>query len=202
MDGEACPACYTAWWKKRHPNNMQLSTVPKINAEYELAGNGITGITLAPIKRVEQQDDGSVTVVIDGWPTQQELPQPDAVPEGHVRVPAQIFVGVDRGDGWLVVLANDGTLWERDAREEAGWKMLPPLPGDCVTAPQSDVVPEGHMRWRILVQRGEDGSIFIDGEQRVRGWFTRYPDHPVIATIIADMPLPSEPPAVRGRVET
>ena len=69
-------------------------------------------------------------------------------------------------------------------------------------APQPDAVPEGHVRWCIPVQRGEDGSIFIDGEQRVRGWFTRYPDHPVIATIIADMPLPSEPPEIKGKVKT
>ena len=71
-----------------------------------------------------------------------------------------------------------------------------------VTPPKPDAVREGHVRWCIPVQRGEDGSIFIDGEQRVRGWFTRYPDHPVIATIIADMPLPSEPPEIKGKVKT
>jgi hypothetical protein len=24
MDGEACPLCYAAWWKRRHPNTIQL----------------------------------------------------------------------------------------------------------------------------------------------------------------------------------
>ena len=70
-----------------------------------------------------------------------------------------------------------------------------------VTPPQPDAVPEGHVRWCIPVQRVEDGSIFIDGEQRVRGLFTRYPDYPVAATIVADLPIPKEPPTVRGRVE-
>lgn len=78
-----------------------------------------------------------------------------------------------------------------DALIAAGWQ-----------APASDdVVPERHVRWRIPIQRGEDGSLFIDGEQHKLGWFTRYPDLPVVGTIIADIPLPSEPPVARGRVE-
>ena len=59
------------------------------------------------------------------------LPQPE--PERHVRAPAQIGLGETDADGWIVVLANDGTLWERDAREEAGWKLLPPLPSEPPT---------------------------------------------------------------------
>lgn len=42
--------------------------VPKINAKFECASLGVVGTKEAPIKRVERQDDGSVTVVIDYWP--------------------------------------------------------------------------------------------------------------------------------------
>jgi hypothetical protein len=42
--------------------------VPKINAKFETSSAHCIGTTEAPIKRVERQDDGSVTVVIDYWP--------------------------------------------------------------------------------------------------------------------------------------
>ena len=43
--------------------------VPSINAIFETVGHGVTGLTDAKVKRVERQDDGSLTVVIDSWPT-------------------------------------------------------------------------------------------------------------------------------------
>lgn len=46
-----------------------------INAIFEVVSDGIIGTTLAKVKRVEQQDDGSLTVVIDHWPNP---PQPSA----------------------------------------------------------------------------------------------------------------------------
>jgi hypothetical protein len=51
---------------------------PAINAVFETVDGGITGLKGATVKRVEKQDDGSVTVVIDHWP------QPAPVAQ-HVR---------------------------------------------------------------------------------------------------------------------
>lgn len=44
------------------------ASVPKINAEFETVSNGWVGSTEAKIKRVEVQDDGVLTIVIDHWP--------------------------------------------------------------------------------------------------------------------------------------
>ena len=41
---------------------------PLIDAQFETVEKGITGTTLAPVKRVEMRDDGSYTVIIDHWP--------------------------------------------------------------------------------------------------------------------------------------
>ena len=48
--------------------NAGQETMPDINAMFEVVSDNITGTTLAPVKRVEKQDDGSFTVVIDHWP--------------------------------------------------------------------------------------------------------------------------------------
>jgi hypothetical protein len=42
---------------------------PTIYAAFECESNGIVGVTSAPVKRVEKNDDGSFTVIIDHWPT-------------------------------------------------------------------------------------------------------------------------------------
>ena len=39
-----------------------------VNAQFECVDNGITGSMTAPVKRVEYQDDGSITAIIDHWP--------------------------------------------------------------------------------------------------------------------------------------
>ena len=41
---------------------------PKINATFECTDGKITGTMSAPVKRIELQDDGSFTVVIDYCP--------------------------------------------------------------------------------------------------------------------------------------
>ena len=51
---------------------------PVITAQFETVSNGLTGSTDAPIKRIEHQDDGTYTVVIDHWPSSQG---PEAGPE-------------------------------------------------------------------------------------------------------------------------
>lgn len=48
-------------------------TPPSINAQFEVVEGGITGSTDAPVKRVELQDDGSYTVIIDYWPIPPEI---------------------------------------------------------------------------------------------------------------------------------
>lgn len=40
----------------------------KVTARFETKSGDITGSTDAPVKRVEVNDDGSITVVIDAWP--------------------------------------------------------------------------------------------------------------------------------------
>lgn len=47
---------------------LEFYANPAINARFETSENGITGIRFVDVKRVEYEDDGSLTVVIDYWP--------------------------------------------------------------------------------------------------------------------------------------
>lgn len=49
---------------------LSMDAEPVINAQFETEFDNIKGSTTAPIKRVEMEDDGSFTVVIDYWPAQ------------------------------------------------------------------------------------------------------------------------------------
>ena len=73
-----------------------------------------------------------------------------------------------------------------------------------VTPPQPDAVPEGHVRVRIPVHSYGSKTVGVHWtlDRNGSGVDFNSDPPPVIATVIADMPLPSEPPAVRGRVET
>lgn len=42
--------------------------LPPVTAQFEVVTNGITGSQPAPVKRVDLQDDGTLTVVLDYWP--------------------------------------------------------------------------------------------------------------------------------------
>lgn len=42
--------------------------VPKIHVDFEVVSGSLTGTAAAKVKRIEPQDDGSYTVVIDHWP--------------------------------------------------------------------------------------------------------------------------------------
>lgn len=55
---------------------MKPSPYPEINVKFEVVGNGITGTTYVDVKRVEMEDDGSYTVVVDHW-CQKETPKED-----------------------------------------------------------------------------------------------------------------------------
>jgi hypothetical protein len=52
-----------------------LKTLPpipdqaEVHAQFEVVAGSITGTASVPVKRVEMQDDGSVTVTLDFWPT-------------------------------------------------------------------------------------------------------------------------------------
>lgn len=46
----------------------QAAAEPEIDAAFEVSNDTLTGMTEAPIKRIEKHDDGSFTVVIDYWP--------------------------------------------------------------------------------------------------------------------------------------
>lgn len=56
----------------------------KVTAQFETVTDEITGSTEAKVKRVERQDDGSYTVVIDHWPQASALNLPADAIEGHV----------------------------------------------------------------------------------------------------------------------
>ena len=43
-------------------------------------------------------------------------------------VAARKAVAITEGDGWITVVADDGTMWHRDISTVSGWLMLPPLP--------------------------------------------------------------------------
>jgi len=66
---EACnrPGCPSA-----HPGLM-LPVPPTIRAVFECESEGVVGMQSASVKRVDRHDDGSFTVVIDYWPTKEQL---------------------------------------------------------------------------------------------------------------------------------
>lgn len=47
----------------------QQGEQPVIQASFEYEDAAIVGKTSAPIKRIDKEDDGSLTVVIDHWPS-------------------------------------------------------------------------------------------------------------------------------------
>ena len=68
----------------------------------------------------------------------QEPPQPDGVPEGHVRKVTHIWHERDgTGTAYEYVLADDGTKWRRnmDLGHRGGWIQVyfPPLPTEAPT---------------------------------------------------------------------
>lgn len=69
----------------KKPDITEPSTdEPKFNALFEVESKGIVGTTEAKIKRVNHEDDGSYTVVIDHWPTE-PLDNPDKVTREAIR---------------------------------------------------------------------------------------------------------------------
>ena len=48
--------------------NEEVSLLPVIRIRCETTDNGITGTTYLPVLRVEQEDDGSFTVVTSYFP--------------------------------------------------------------------------------------------------------------------------------------
>lgn len=81
---------------------------PVVQAVFETAADGIIGRTSVNVKRVEREDDGSLTVVIDYWPR----PSPEAEPVA-----------------WLV--SGEGPGWKEHGRitfdrETAEAKMASP----------------------------------------------------------------------------
>lgn len=66
---EAAKAASQADYERRILATLESTdAVPVINAMFETSENGITGTRFVDVKRVEHEDDGSLTVVIDYWP--------------------------------------------------------------------------------------------------------------------------------------
>ena len=82
-----------------------LPAAPKIEAIFETVDDSVpvTGQTQAPVKRIEHQDDGSFTVVIDHWPS-----APPAVQESFCRS-----------------CGNTGGVADADDKGEVCWDSCP-----------------------------------------------------------------------------
>ena len=69
------------WYPLVVANTGDGTPLPRINVKCETVDNGIAGSTFLKVIRVEQEDDGSLTVVIDHWPQQEasvdEVKEPD-----------------------------------------------------------------------------------------------------------------------------
>lgn len=98
---------------------MDSSPIPKINATFEVVCDGITGSTNATVKRVEMNDDGSYTVVIDHWPEPEQV-KPSQLTRGSLAREQYMYrlmldqfkhLGVSDGEpGWIEHSDQDGTL--------------------------------------------------------------------------------------------
>ena len=64
------------WYPLVVANTGDGTPLPRINVKCETVDNGIAGSAFLKVIRVEQEDDGSLTVVIDHWP-QQEASEKD-----------------------------------------------------------------------------------------------------------------------------
>lgn len=63
---------------------LEPAPVPAVGAQFECVDEGLTGTAPAPVKRVEREDDGSLTVVLDYWPSpDQEAAARDAARWRH-----------------------------------------------------------------------------------------------------------------------
>lgn len=106
-----------AWqrgWDECNEFNAIESAEPVIRAAFETVDPrpfGATGTTAAKVKRVESNDDGSFTVVIDHWPQPVEPVawQPiESAPKDNKRL---LYLARFDGQGKLVELDFDG-IWE------------------------------------------------------------------------------------------
>ena len=80
---------YTDYLRAYPKEAPQPAEPVKVNAIFETEIGEIVGTTDAKVKRVEWQDDGSLTVVIDYWPHPAAPAQESSVPEGWRLVPAE-----------------------------------------------------------------------------------------------------------------
>lgn len=90
-------------------NNMGwrfLDTL-KVTAAFETVDDNVTGTTSADVKRVEQQDDGSITVIIDHWPEPKLLYGYAVEREGYATI---FYTADDRaGADWAMTwMGNNG----------------------------------------------------------------------------------------------
>lgn len=69
----------------------------QIRVLFECAENGVTGTTSAPVKRVELEDDGTLTAVLDYWPppAPQQKPLTDAITEFNRAIDFAIEQGIE-----------------------------------------------------------------------------------------------------------
>ncbi len=106
----------------------------QIRVLFECVENGVTGTTSAPVKRVEWEDDGTLTAVLDYWPP----PAPQQKPvvwqpiEVAPRDGTEILLMSDKGrvaNGmWVAVNSAKGYwAWPYVNLEPAKWTQLPLL---------------------------------------------------------------------------
>ena len=68
----------------------------QIRVLFECVENGVTGTTSAPVKRVEWEDDGTLTAVLDYWPP----PAPQQKPLTDEQIKMAIYKQCPDFDDW------------------------------------------------------------------------------------------------------
>lgn len=89
---------------------------PNITVDFEYVGEGVIGSQRVPVKRIENQDDGSFTVILDYWPAEQELQ------EKAIEIAQAFSRGHDAG--WESATAHHKALAEQPAPAQyrsTGW---------------------------------------------------------------------------------
>lgn len=88
---------------------------PIINAVFECEADDLTGTAPAKVKRIEHQDDGSYTVVIDHWPQRQA--DKDRIIERQAQKIAELIA--DR-DSWIEAHARLHRLYHESTHPKIG----------------------------------------------------------------------------------
>lgn len=122
--------------------------VPAVNAVFETSTHEVAGTTAASVKRVERQDDGSLTVVIDHWPSTPATPV----------APQRVWNEVSLDQAGAPLRASDGR-----------WLTFEERVASITTQPQ-EAAPAGLKDHEVasLVNRLRDIAVLFHDSQQLR----------------------------------